>query len=180
MGKLRERRRRERQKRLLRSLLLGFGVTVFALTLTIFGISRMNSGENENSNTPTEVLSSDIVENESLIDWGEVAPDFEPQTLQIVMVGDMLMHEKIVKSGLQEDGSYNFDHLFVNVKDKISEADLAIANQETIMGGASLGYSGYPTFNTPSALAHAEVEAGFDLLLMATNPSPLSLILATL
>lgn len=104
-----------------------------------------------------------------LVGIDEVTSIEEPETVQIVMVGDMLMHEKIIKSGLKEDGSYNFDHLFVNIKDKIQDADLAIANQETIMGGASLGYSGYPSFNTPSALADAEVEAGFDLLLFATN-----------
>lgn len=95
--------------------------------------------------------------------------EYELDSLQIVMVGDMLMHEPIIKSGLQEDGSYNFDHLFANVKDTIEGADLAIANQETIMGGSSFGYTGYPSFNTPYALADAEANAGFDVLLFATN-----------
>ena len=97
------------------------------------------------------------------------AMEEELDTLQIVMVGDMLMHEPILKSGLQEDGTYNFDHLFANVKDTIEEADLAIANQETIMGGPAFGYTGYPCFNTPYALADAESKAGFDVLLFATN-----------
>ena len=101
----------------------------------------------------------------------EVIPEVEEllDTIQIVMVGDMLMHEPIIKSGLQADGSYNFDHLFEHVKDTISEADLAIANQETMMGGPSYGYTGYPSFNTPYALADAEAKAGFDVLLFATN-----------
>lgn len=100
-----------------------------------------------------------------------VIPEQEEEldTVQIVMVGDMLMHEPIIKSGRQEDGTYNYDHLFKNVKEYISEADLAIANQETIMGGSSFGYTGYPSFNTPYALADAEAAAGFDVLLFATN-----------
>lgn len=100
-----------------------------------------------------------------------VIPEMEEEldTLQIVMVGDMLMHEPIIKSGLQVDGTYNFDHLFANVKDTIEEADLAIANQETMMGGPGYGYTGYPSFNTPYALADAEEKAGFDVLLFATN-----------
>lgn len=93
----------------------------------------------------------------------------EPEEVQIVMVGDMLMHTRIVESGLQEDGSYNFDHLFANVKDVISEADMAIVNQETIMGGKEFGYTGYPSFNSPYALADAEAKAGFDVILHATN-----------
>lgn len=95
--------------------------------------------------------------------------EYELDALKIVMVGDMLMHEPIIESGLQNDGTYNFDHLFANVKDTIEGADLAIANQETIMGGSSFGYTGYPSFNTPYELADAEAKAGFDVLLFATN-----------
>lgn len=93
----------------------------------------------------------------------------QENTLQLVMVGDMLMHTKVVDSGKQEDGTYNFDHLFEHVRDTIAEADLALVNQETILGGAELGYSGYPSFNSPTELGDAEVKAGFDVILHATN-----------
>lgn len=89
--------------------------------------------------------------------------------IQLVMVGDMLMHERVVESGLQEDGSYNFDHLFKHIEEKIQEADLALVNQETILGGVALGLSGYPCFNSPYELGEAEVEAGFDVILHGTN-----------
>ena len=89
--------------------------------------------------------------------------------INLVMVGDMLMHERVVESGLQEDGSYNFDHLFTHVQEKIESADLALVNQETILGGTELGLSGYPCFNSPYELGVAEVEAGFDVILHGTN-----------
>ena len=89
--------------------------------------------------------------------------------INLVMVGDMLMHERVVESGLQEDGSYNFDHLFTHVQEKIESADLALVNQETILGGTELGLSGYPCFNSPYELGTAEVEAGFDVILHGTN-----------
>ena len=89
--------------------------------------------------------------------------------INLVMVGDMLMHERVVESGLQEDGSYNFDHLFTHVQEKIESADLALVNQETILGGTELGISGYPCFNSPYELGTAEVEAGFDVILHGTN-----------
>ncbi len=96
-------------------------------------------------------------------------PTPAPPEVQIVMVGDMLMHERVVESGLQEDGSYKFDHIFAGVKDTIEGADLALVNQETILGGTELGVSGYPCFNSPFELGDAEVAAGFDVILHATN-----------
>ena len=92
-----------------------------------------------------------------------------PPTIQIVMVGDMLMHGRVMESGLKEDGTYNFDHLFINVKDTIENADLALVNQETILGGTELGLSGYPAFNSPYELGDSLVDAGFDVILHATN-----------
>ena len=112
------------------------------------------------------------VENEEIID--EIINPVEPEptpppTIQIVMVGDMLMHGRVMESGLKEDGTYNFDHLFVNVKDTIENADLALVNQETILGGTELGLSGYPAFNSPYELGDSLVDAGFDVILHATN-----------
>ena len=93
----------------------------------------------------------------------------EPEKMQIVMAGDMLMHDKIIETGKLEDGTYNYDHLFANVAEFISAADLAILNQEVITGGPRYGYTGYPSFNSPYQLADAEAKAGFDVLLLASN-----------
>lgn len=99
----------------------------------------------------------------------DAAEDPAPPSIHLVMVGDMLMHGRVMESGLQEDGSYNFDHLFVNVKDTIEGADLALVNQESILGGTELGLSGYPSFNSPYELGDSLVAAGFDVILHATN-----------
>ena len=98
---------------------------------------------------------------------GETVPTAEE--LRIMMVGDMLIHDRIIESGKKSDGSYNFDHLFTHTAEFLQSADIAIVNQETIMGGAELGYSGYPRFNSPYELADAEVKAGFNVVLHATN-----------
>jgi len=165
MGKLRERRRQDRKRRLMMQLGAGFGATVAALTVVLFLVNGISQALPEK-----ESLEAGKEQSESFIESLIPQPtEEEPETMQIVMVGDMLMHDKILESAKQEDGSYNFDHIFVHVKDFISEADLAIANQETIMGGDRYGYTGYPSFNTPFALADAEVAAGFDVLLLATN-----------
>ena len=100
---------------------------------------------------------------------GNIAKADVDNSLRLVMVGDMLMHERVMESGKQEDGSYNFDHLFANVGDTIRDADLALVNQETILGGSELRLSGYPCFNSPYELGDSLVDAGFDVVLHATN-----------
>ncbi len=89
--------------------------------------------------------------------------------ISLMMIGDMLVHEGVYKSGLQSDGTYNFDHLFKQILPDIQAADISIVNQETILGGTELGLSGYPTFNSPYEIGDAIVNAGFNTVLHATN-----------
>lgn len=94
----------------------------------------------------------------------------EPESqVTLVMVGDVLLHTPLAKSGELEDGSYDFGALFANVREEVSGADLALVNQEVILGGAELGVSGYPRFNAPYELGDALSDAGFDVILHATN-----------
>ena len=97
------------------------------------------------------------------------APPIEPVTIDLVSIGDMLMHAGASLPAVQADGSFNYDYLFTNVADAIQGADLAIVNNEVIMGGNELGNIGYPNFNIRTELADAEVRAGFDVVLSATN-----------
>lgn len=117
------------------------------------------------SNTyTTQAVKSDITD--AANDSQEGKSDNE---VSIVMVGDVLLHDRVAKSGETDDGTYNFDAIFANVKDDIENADIAIVNQEVIIGGSELGISGYPAFNAPYELGDALVDAGFDVVLHATN-----------
>lgn len=92
-----------------------------------------------------------------------------PTTIDICMVGDVLLHPSVYNSGRRADGSYDFSHLFANVSDEVSACDLALVDQETILGGTGMGLAGYPVFNGPQEVGDAEAEAGFDVVLRATN-----------
>lgn len=92
-------------------------------------------------------------------------------SITLLMVGDNLVHQQVIESGKKEDGSYNYDHLFHNLKEDIEAADISIINQETILGGNLFPYTGYPTFNTPIEMGDAIQKAGFDVVLHATNHS---------
>ncbi len=102
----------------------------------------------------------------------EDTPEPEPTPapeIRLVMAGDILLHTPLAESGRREDGSYDFSAVFENLKDEIEEADVALVNQEVIIGGAELGVSGYPSFNAPYELGDALMDAGFDVVLHATN-----------
>jgi len=99
----------------------------------------------------------------------EPTPTPAPRQVTLLAVGDDLVHGSTLNGGLQEDGTYDFNHFYQHLTDEISAADIAVINQETILGGDQFAYTGYPTFNTPDAMGHAIVNAGFDVVLHATN-----------
>ena len=97
-------------------------------------------------------------------------PTEEPAPeVTLLMVGDILLHTPLAESGRKAEGGYDFGAVFANLKEEISEADVALVNQEVIIGGAELGVSGYPSFNAPYELGDALMDAGFDVVLHATN-----------
>ena len=91
--------------------------------------------------------------------------------VNIVAVGDNLIHNTCIAAGEQSDGSLNYDAFYANTSSYIKEADLAVINQETMLGGDSFAYSGYPMFNTPWEVGEAAINAGFNVFTCATNHS---------
>lgn len=99
-----------------------------------------------------------------------VAAEADTQSsVTITMVGDVLLHTPVEEAARDENGNYNFDAIFSRTKSSISQADLAIVNQEVIIGGQELGVSGYPAFNAPYEIGDALSRAGFDVVCHATN-----------
>ena len=88
---------------------------------------------------------------------------------RIFMVGDALIHSSIYQTAKQSDGSYDFRSMLEYIKPIALKYDLKYYNQETILGGASLGYSIYPRFNSPQEVGDAFIDAGFNLVSLATN-----------
>lgn len=95
----------------------------------------------------------------------------EIQKIRLMMLGDNLMHMGVVRTGEQPDGSRNYDFLFEPIKEYLALADIKMINQETIFGGNNLGFSGFPYFNSPTEVGDAIVNAGFNVVLQASNHS---------
>ena len=89
-------------------------------------------------------------------------------TITLAMVGDALINDNLY-SDAKKDNSYDFKPYLRLIKEKISSYDLAYYNQETILGGESIGLSSYPAFNSPWEVGDAMLDTGFNIVSLATN-----------
>ncbi len=89
--------------------------------------------------------------------------------LSMVMVGDCLIHRFVYTDAKNSDGSYSFSKIFTEVEPLIKNHDLAFYNQESNIGGKSLGLSAYPRFNSPEEIGDDMVDLGFNLVSLANN-----------
>lgn len=158
------------------------GIAVLTL-LSGCGSSEGPVGEKENIMTSGEEKSSaDVTMDEQGENGGEngdleavelssdeLVETVEEECVTVVMVGDILLHTPVEDAARDEEGNYGFDFIFRQMKDEISSADIAIVNQEVIIGGEELGVSGYPAFNAPDEIGDALVNAGFDVVCHGTN-----------
>lgn len=85
----------------------------------------------------------------------------------LLFAGDAMQHKAQLDAASMGDGIYSYVECFAPVKAMVSEADFAVVNLETPLGGKP--YRGYPCFSAPDSYARALVETGFDLLLTANN-----------
>jgi poly-gamma-glutamate capsule biosynthesis protein CapA/YwtB (metallophosphatase superfamily) len=89
-------------------------------------------------------------------------------SITISAVGDILIHSTVYKDAKTANG-YNFKPMFAAVKPLLEKSDITIANQESMIGGAELGLSTYPSFNSPYEVADALKDAGIDIVSIANN-----------
>ena len=89
----------------------------------------------------------------------------------LVMVGDALIHGTVYQTANRYAGytGYDFKPMLKYTKEILEDYDLAYYNQETILGGTELGLSTYPQFNSPYEVGDAFIDAGFNLVSLATN-----------
>lgn len=91
----------------------------------------------------------------------------------LIMVGDALIHGSVYRDAKRLAGGngYDFKPQIKYIKEIVKDYDIAYYNQETILGGTSHGLvlDDYPTFNSPQEVGDAMIDAGFNLVSLATN-----------
>ncbi|RBW67965.1 CapA family protein [Bacillus taeanensis] len=90
-------------------------------------------------------------------------------TATLAAIGDILIHDRVYDLAEVGNGVYDFMPMLAPVQPYIGEADITVANQETMIGGVDLGLSSYPSFNSPYEVGDALQESGVDLVTLANN-----------
>lgn len=85
----------------------------------------------------------------------------------IVFAGDAMQHAAQIEAAHTPAGEYDYSECFADIASYVSDADYAVVNLETPLGGKP--YSGYPCFCSPDSYATALRDAGFDMFLTANN-----------
>ena len=104
-------------------------------------------------------------------DKNKVEVKEENYEASLIAVGDNLIHSSVFKDANKHANynGYDFKPMITYIKDIVSNYDIGYFNQETILGGTELGLSDYPTFNSPYEAGDAMLDAGFNLVSLATN-----------
>lgn len=105
----------------------------------------------------------------------DIATFVQPQqdiSINMSVIGDIMCHTTNFKDAYDEaNDTYDFSHVFTDIQDYIKNADIAVGNLETTFAGKDVGYTGYPTFNTPEQLAQNIKDLGIDVVSTANNHS---------
>ena len=88
-------------------------------------------------------------------------------TLEICILGDMMMHTAQIENANKDGSGYDFSSYFRFLEDRIRHADIAVANMEFTLAGEP--YSGYPAFSAPDEYASYLASLGIDVFLTANN-----------
>lgn len=143
MNKRRKKRKLKAKVKLLLYIIL---ITIFAIILFF---------QTNNNKTNQNLLNENELPKES--------------TLNLIMVGDALINDRLYNDAAKNANGYDFKPYFKYIKEKLEDYDIAYYNQETILGGTSIGLSSYPSFNCPQEFGDAMIDTGFNLVSLATN-----------
>lgn len=136
----------------------------FYIYLFIIFVLCSCTNKSSKQNDVNDYLDSDLIDEEN------EKVTYEPTiiTTKLVMAGDALTHESVYLDNKTDNG-YDFTYPLENVKNIVKDYTLAYYNQETVLGGSNYPITGYPIFNTPQEVGDALIDAGFNLVSLATN-----------
>lgn len=143
-------KRRLKVDRLILVIVLGIGLALG----TYFGIRYLLKSNNDKPiNKPSEEEKEKVY------------------TASVITAGDNLIHSSLYQDANKNANysGYDFKPMYELIKPIVSNYDIKYYNQETILGGTELGLKSYPVFNSPYEVGDAMIDAGFNLVSLATN-----------
>ncbi|MCF0125809.1 MAG: CapA family protein, partial [Clostridia bacterium] len=91
-------------------------------------------------------------------------------TFKLTAIGDVMCHNTQYWDAYNKDSNtYDFSYVFEDISYYTKTSDIVVGSLETSFAGEDRGYSNYPIFNSPDALAYSLKDIGVDVLSTAGN-----------
>ncbi len=156
---------------------LAFILAVCALAAAIVGASMWRGGQGWNpaptaTSAASEVVGAGLHASTAPSATSSPIPTAPPLAIVTLRAaGDVIIDAPMLAAAYKK-GAYSFGKYFALIAGELGNADLTAINVEAaIARQGELGYTGYPSFNTPSSILTALKAAGVDLLTLANNHS---------
>lgn len=165
---------------MLKSRIFAAGLSLL-LVCTITGCSKIDNSEDAATPAMVEHLegasSSDSPGMDGTVAREEATIATVSQgggEFRVIAVGDNLVQTSVYNSAAANtvgDEAYNFDYCYEGVKDIISQGDISIIDQETLIcDNPDIEISGSNfNFNSPAEVGPAVMRAGFNVVSMSNN-----------
>ncbi|MBQ2733507.1 MAG: CapA family protein [Clostridia bacterium] len=132
------------------------------------------STDEPSTNAPsTEPPATEPPQTEPPVTDPPAPPVPQDKRVSFLACGDNIVHDAVredaQKRANADNPGFNFYDMYAGVKDEIAAADISFINMEGCVGGASLGYLGYPNFNAPNQIGEAFIKLGFDVVNLLNN-----------
>lgn len=153
-------KKRKKQYQNLNRKRLGIVFLLIVIFVSIFVIAQKNNQAKESTSNSIDNVSE------------KKEDPIKTYKAKLIAGGDALLHTGVYNAAYDsKTKTYDFSHMLSLLKDKLSQYDIRYYNQEVISDDDK-PYSGYPTFNSPSAWAQNMIkDYGFNLVSLATNHS---------
>lgn len=136
-------------------------IAIIAILFILFSVAHNIKKGSSNSKDKNNKEISEIEEQKP-----------EDITFNMSVIGDIMCHNTQYTDAYNSStGTYDFTYVFDDIKEYLQNADIAVGNLETTFAGKAVGYSSYPTFNTPEVLAENLKDLGMDVLTTSNNHS---------
>lgn len=124
-------------------------------------------------------ITKQYIENLNVVENSNVDQDVNAEeasntdtTFNLTAIGDIMCHNtQYMDAYNASTGEYDFSYVFDDINYYIKNSNITVANLETTFAGEERGYSNYPRFNTPDALAYNLKKLGVDVVSTAGNHS---------
>lgn len=140
------------------------------LLLVIVSVIHYFKNTNEYKNLIESAKNALMIENKENAEPKEIIEEKTDTTFTMTAIGDVMCHNTQYWDAYnKETDTYDFSYVFEDISYYTKIADISIGSLETSFAGKDRGYSNYPLFNSPDALAYDLKDIGIDVISTAGN-----------